>query len=133
MEGYEVTLTCDLTDYHPSLVEGSIGIILKTTSRLDMFALIEFPEITLDINWSSLKITDPEYIKEKQEEERKMIEMIPNMRKIVYKKGSRGKFYGVDFKCNGETFYRSCHSQERGLKFLKYLDDNNIKYITKII
>jgi hypothetical protein len=135
MQGYEVTLKCDLTEYHPSLIEGSKGIIVSYFGKLDMYALIKFPDITLDIGWDGLEITDPEYIKEMQEKERKLFETVPKMKNIVYKRGPRGKYYGVEYQYteNGRENFENCFSKERGLKLLKYLDENNISYKTKII
>ncbi len=73
MIGYEVTLTCDLTEYHSGLVEGIKGIIVDLSCLADRFIVIRFPSInyTTDILWQSLDITDPKHIKEVEERNKK--------------------------------------------------------------
>ena len=137
MIGYEVTLTEDLTHYHPGLVEGLKGHIVDLSRALDIYVLITFPSInhTLDINWSSLIITDPKHLAKKAEEARLLEERLPTMKNIVYTRGPLGRFYDIkyEYKYSCMKFKsETCHNKEEGLQILEYLNKNNVPYETVI-
>jgi len=104
MENLSVKLLTDLTKYGEGLVPGIKGIIIGRKGMWsrsnDNFITVKFENnITLDVLWSGLEITDEEYLKCIAENNKIFLEELKTATDIVKSVGPKGGFKYLSYKC----------------------------------
>lgn len=103
-EGIEVSLTADLTRYHPSLRRGARGKTVPPVGEWargsDRFCSVQFAETTIDVLWSSLAVVDERALKlaadERSRRERAIREGFIAAYKVIGPNGGF-KYFSVDY------------------------------------
>lgn len=138
--GTDVKLNVDLTDYHPSLVVGVIGKVVDYSRLADRFALVRFPETTLDVLWSGLDYANPEDEKRAEAEaqaheakEKAAIQQTCN--KAVWYQGPRGgfKYLSINYTMDGTGYHVNSGNRSWADKVAMWLRDVGIKISYKTI
>jgi hypothetical protein len=107
---FKVELSHDHTRYHPSLkpgVEGVTGPPRDVLSRIsNEWVTVTFPEVTLEVRWRHLNITDPRW-RSAADQRREEIDAAIQGRRATARviRGSRGGLHEVVLTCiSGRVF-----------------------------
>lgn len=138
--GVKVRLKKDLTKYKQGLTAGSEGVTCGNygdwSRSSDLFTMVDFGIIRLDVVIDQLDIIDENYLAELDEIRKKKFEEYKTATNIVKRVGPRGGFKSLSFKyiaIEGHSINTSIGSRNTADSIVEFFEENKMPVKQEVV